>query len=170
MKGKIEKTEIPKNGTHIATCVHGSALSVTYKYFLHWRHSSTHHHHCQSIQNVMEMKHGNVYRTTFSIISAQNALETALFSMKKKRRQRKKKQQKRLYTRPSLPLSKIARLGQREWAAECLLLGWSGVEMIQFTLASTLWHNPSYLILAGAPGLEHGTLLCISLQGRVFAA
>lgn len=63
-----------------------------------------------------------------------------------------------------------ARLGQREWAAECLLLGWSGVEMIQFTLASALWHNPSYLILAGAPGLEHGTLLCISLQGRVFAA
>lgn len=99
MKGKIEKTEIPKNGTHIATCVHGSALSVTYKYFLHWRHSSTHHHHCQSIQNVMEMKHGNVYRTTFSIISAQNALETALFSMKKKKKTKKKKTaEKTVYT------------------------------------------------------------------------
>lgn len=45
---------------------------------------------------------------------------------------------------------------------ECLLPCRSGVEMIQFTLASAPRNNPSYLILAGAPRLEHGTLaLCI---------
>lgn len=80
------------------------------------------------------------------------------------------KQQNILLTRPSSPLSKITRLGQKEWTMVCLLLCWSRVEMIWFTLASAPRHNPSYLILAGAPRLEHGTLLCISLQGIVFAA
>lgn len=51
---------------------------------------------------------------------------------------------------------------------ERLLSCRSVVQMILFLLASTPWNNPSYLILAGAPRLEQGTLaLCISARHGV---
>lgn len=72
------------NKTHrYSTCIHGSAVSVTYKYF--YTADTTAHIiiTARAFKIVMEMRHGSVHRATFSIISAQNALETALFLQKK---------------------------------------------------------------------------------------
>lgn len=92
---------------------------------------------------VMEMKHGSVHLATFSIISAQNALEAALFFC-------------RVFCEhaPVYPLQvSVTKTGH---CGVCC-----GDNMIWFTPASL---TPSYLILAGAPRRVHGTLLCISCK------
>lgn len=85
-----QNTQKYRNDTYIATCLHGSAVSVTYKYF--YTGDTTAHIIITATGSkiVMEMKHGSVHRATFSIISAQNALETALFLQKKQQRKQKK--------------------------------------------------------------------------------
>lgn len=57
----------------------------------------------------------------------------------------------------------ITRLVHNEWAVERPLSCRSVVQTILFLLASAPWNNPSYLILAGAPRLERGTLALLHL-------
>lgn len=93
MKGKIEKTEIPKkNGTHVATCVHGSALSVTYKYFFALE---TRQHTSSSLPEHPECYGNEAWKCAshnfFHNISTKCTRDSAFSIKKKKRRQKKKK-------------------------------------------------------------------------------
>lgn len=125
--------------------------------FLHWRHNSTHHHHSQRIQNC----YGNeawkcTLRNFFHNISTKCTRDCFLY-----KKNQTKKQQNILSTGHSLTPSKITRLRQKEWVVVS--------KVIRSTLASAPQHNPSYRFLPGNPRLEHGTLLCISLEGIMFA-
>lgn len=66
---------------HPIAHTHGSAVSVTYKYF-YTGGTTAHIITAGASKIVMEMKQGTVHCETFSMISAQNALETALFLRK----------------------------------------------------------------------------------------
>lgn len=91
-------------------------------------------------QIIMEMKHRSVHRATFSIISAQNALETALFQKKKMEKitqnihatlQNHKIQSERVISGVSAPLLE-------KWRDHLVYTGQRNHQ------------NLSYLILAGA--------------------
>lgn len=134
----------------VPTSMQGSVVSVPYT----GDTTAHHHHHCQSILRCYGNEARNCAPHNFFHNISTKCTRDSTFATKKGKTQKPPV----VLTHCSLPLCKITRLVHKEWAAECLLPCWSGVQMIQFTLTSVPRNNPSYLILAGVPSLERETL------------